>query len=48
MYRAAIVSALLTALVAAGQSADKSRVRDWTEWRGPYRDAVCSETGLLK
>src|SRR5258708_4126614 len=21
---------------------------DWPQWRGPYRDAVCGETGLLK
>ncbi len=22
--------------------------RDWAQWRGPHRDAVCTETGLLK
>jgi outer membrane protein assembly factor BamB len=48
MYRAAIVSALLTALVAAGRSAENPRDKDWAQWRGPNRDAVCTETGLLK
>jgi len=25
-----------------------SRANDWPQWRGPNRDAVCSEAGLLK
>ncbi|MBN2133820.1 MAG: PQQ-like beta-propeller repeat protein [Sedimentisphaerales bacterium] len=25
-----------------------SRASDWPQWRGPNRDAVCAETGLLK
>jgi outer membrane protein assembly factor BamB len=47
MFRAVFAFALFTSL-AAGQSPEKSRDKDWAQWRGPHRDAVCTETGLLK
>jgi outer membrane protein assembly factor BamB len=28
--------------------ADASKCPDWTQWRGPHRDGVSAETGLLK
>ena len=34
----------MTALMAAGADAAK----DWPQWRGPKRDGVSTETGLLK
>ena len=36
---------IVTALAAAAAFAGAV---DWPQWRGPKRDAVCTETGLLK
>lgn len=41
--------ALLGALVVAGASAVSTREpADWPQWRGPGRDGISAETGLLK
>ena len=41
MLRAACVATLFCSLAHAGAA-------DWPQWRGPKRDGVCQETGLLK
>ena len=41
MLRAACVATLLCSLAHAGAA-------DWPQWRGPKRDGICQETGLLK
>jgi outer membrane protein assembly factor BamB len=33
--------------LAMGEKADLDSSRDWPQWRGPHRDAVSAETGLL-
>jgi len=38
-----VLSLLLTAAAASAAVA-----ADWPCWRGPYRDGICRETGLLK
>jgi outer membrane protein assembly factor BamB len=38
----------LLAAGAAGQDAAGKSARDWPQWRGPNRDAVSHETGLLQ
>lgn len=40
-----LVQALLLGLML---SAGATWAKDWPEWRGPKRDALCQETGLLK
>jgi outer membrane protein assembly factor BamB len=47
MIRIATLVLLVLPVVATAQdsSADKG---DWPQWRGPHRDAICTETGLLK
>src|SRR5262245_55555994 len=35
------------ALCASAQQADTAKL-DWPQWRGPNRDGISSETGLLK
>ncbi len=45
MLRASALSLLLASAVVAVPT--PSRVNDWPQWRGPHRDAVCTETGLL-
>ncbi len=43
------VAALSLVLVANyGQADPPSQNGDWPQWRGPRRDALCTETGLLK
>jgi outer membrane protein assembly factor BamB len=39
---------LAATLLAAGLSVGPLRADDWPQWRGPNRDGVCRETGLLK
>src|SRR5687767_10324266 len=41
MLRAAVIALLL--LLSAF-----SRAEDWPQWRGPDRDAVCGEAGILE
>ncbi|HEY8504076.1 MAG TPA: PQQ-binding-like beta-propeller repeat protein, partial [Gemmataceae bacterium] len=43
MFSAPLALAAALALPAA----DPARPSDWPQWRGPGRDAVCTETGLL-
>ncbi len=38
---------LAATLLAAGLSVGPLRANDWPQWRGPNRDGVCRETGLL-
>jgi outer membrane protein assembly factor BamB len=46
MICGALVALYMTSAVPGQESA--SAGRDWPQWRGPNRDAVCLETGLLK
>ncbi|MCY3021402.1 MAG: PQQ-binding-like beta-propeller repeat protein, partial [Planctomycetota bacterium] len=39
---------LLAAVLLLAASATAAETSDWNQWRGPNRDAVCKETGLLK
>jgi outer membrane protein assembly factor BamB len=39
---------LLLATVAVAGEATVDTSRDWPQWRGPHRDAVSAETGLLR
>src|SRR5213593_4829358 len=39
---------LLAAVTVALLSSAMLRAEDWPQWRGPNRDGVCRETGLLK
>jgi outer membrane protein assembly factor BamB len=47
MYRVLFVP-LLAALLVPAHAADVKSSKDWPQWRGPNRDAVCTETGLLR
>jgi outer membrane protein assembly factor BamB len=47
MLRACLTVLLLTPFLSAFPPADNPS-KDWAQWRGPNRDAVCTETGLLK
>src|SRR5260370_15380908 len=46
MYRAVLSLALAAVLISAGSAQDNPPKKDWPQWRGPNRDAACSETGL--
>jgi len=39
---------LVLALWIVAVHASESRGEDWPQWRGPGRDGICAETGLLK
>src|SRR5947209_19899079 len=39
---------LLAAVTVALLSSAMLRAEDWPQWRGPNRDGVCRETGLLE
>ena len=44
-----IATLLLLAIPAFVSAQDSSTDKgDWPQWRGPHRDAICTETGLLK
>ncbi|HYT89814.1 MAG TPA: PQQ-binding-like beta-propeller repeat protein [Gemmataceae bacterium] len=42
------VSLALAAAVLAAHDGPTSRAEDWPQWRGPHRDGISTETGLLK
>ena len=44
----AVTLALLGCLTSKGSSEDAASSGDWPGWRGPHRDGVSIETGLLK
>src|SRR5687767_15808154 len=44
--RSALVAGLVT--LVAGASVTMHALDDWPQWRGPRRDGVSAETGLLK
>ena len=48
MYRVLLTPFVLTLLGPAVPPPNVTDTRDWAQWRGPNRDAVCTETGLLK
>ena len=43
-----VVRSILTCAIIIGLWAGSLQAADWPQWRGPNRDAVCTETGLLK
>jgi outer membrane protein assembly factor BamB len=43
-----LAAALLLALPLTAQDPNRKRAHDWPQWRGPNRDGVSKETGLLK
>ena len=44
-----IATLLLLAIPAFVSAQDSGTDKgDWPQWRGPHRDAICTETGLLK
>jgi outer membrane protein assembly factor BamB len=47
--RKVLITSLTLGLLWTGsvQSQDRVKTGDWPEWRGPQRDGICSETGLL-
>jgi outer membrane protein assembly factor BamB len=47
MLRACLTPVLFTSLLSAYPPADNPS-KDWGQWRGPNRDGICTETGLLK
>ncbi len=48
--RKALVTSLIVGLLGTGTVLAQDRLKsgDWPEWRGPQRDAICPETGLLR
>lgn len=48
MFRCALAFVLIQAAVALAQDSRPATTSDWPQWRGPNRDAVCAETGLLQ
>ncbi|MBN2475223.1 MAG: PQQ-like beta-propeller repeat protein [Pirellulales bacterium] len=46
--RRATVAALLASLLAIAIPSGPAAADDWPAWRGPNRDGICQETGLLK
>jgi outer membrane protein assembly factor BamB len=48
--RMVLVTSLALGLVWTGSASAQNGVKagDWPEWRGPQRDGICHETGLLK
>src|ERR1043166_4636332 len=47
MLRALITPLFLASFFPPGPANDNA-IKDWPQWRGPNRDAICTETGLLK
>src|SRR5262245_56315895 len=43
-----LVIAVLGFIVTSSSAAAQAPQRDWLQWRGPHRDAISSETGLLR
>jgi outer membrane protein assembly factor BamB len=48
MYRALLTPLVLTLVSPLSPTINVTDTKEWAQWRGPQRDAVCSETGLLK
>lgn len=48
MYQVLLTPFVLSFVLSAEPARDVSDARDWAQWRGPHRDAICTETGLLK
>src|SRR5262249_54558302 len=45
---ACLPAVLLLATPGSPGAATPDRAGDWPQWRGPQRNGICSETGLLK
>jgi outer membrane protein assembly factor BamB len=43
-----VIAAVLLCLYFAAASQGAQPASDWPQWRGPNRDAICAEAGLLK
>jgi outer membrane protein assembly factor BamB len=48
MYQAVLTRFVLTFFFPAVPVPNAADTNEWAQWRGPNRDAVCTETGLLK
>src|SRR4051794_8749832 len=48
LTRGFLAASALLALLALLQSAGGAFADDWPQWRGPNRDGISKETGLLK
>src|SRR5437016_329682 len=48
MHRLLLTPFLVCSFSFGVPTPDATTSKDWGQWRGPNRDAVCTETGLLK
>ena len=48
MYRVVLSLTIAVLLFSASSAQENTPKKDWPQWRGPNRDAVCTETGLLQ